>query len=487
VIAPIYLQQLQFIQPMKPRILQYLPLKGAFSALSIFLLSGLHFLHGTEFEHTTYLKASNAAANANFGGSCAIDGDLAVVGAPNEDSSAAGVNGMIGTSAVNNSGAVYVFRRTGVEWNQIAHIKAPNPVADTKFGTSVTVSGTVIAVGNPSQSDGGRVHIYRFENGEVLHEATLAASNAESGDAFGTSVSVSGQALLVGAPWEDSSSFGINGAQTNNSAGLSGAAYLFRRSGNAWTQEAYVKASNTENNDGFGNSVAISGETFVVAASREDGGSTGVNGLQSDNSKSFAGAAYVFFRSGGIWTQQAYLKASNTDQSDGFGSAVAIDGDQILVGAWGEDSSAVGVHGNQLDNSKSSSGAAYHFSRSGSSWAQSAYLKPSSHENGPATVQQFGMNVAIRGNIATVAARSRLPAIFKNNGNSWMALQPFELPDAANPWSFGESVAVSGNTVLIGDPGERNSSNVINGSMNNAFADNVEPVPDLVSFCCSMR
>ncbi len=448
-----------------------LPSASLFTVLFGILTASTLTSFASEFEHTTYLKASNAAPNANFGSSVAIDGNLAVVGAPVEDSSASGVNGIIGTSLINDSGAAYVFLRTGVEWNQIAHLKAPSPVANTRFGVSVTVSGGLIAIGHASQTDGGRVHIYRLENGGILHEATIAASNAESNDAFGSSVSLSGQSLLVGAPGEDSSSIGINGALNNNSAGYSGAAYLFQRSGNSWTQAAYVKASNTQSDDGFGNSVAISGDTFVVAASREDGGSVGINGLQSDNSKPFAGAAYVFFRSGSTWAQQAYLKASNTDESDAFGSSIAIDGNQILIGALGEDSSAVGVHGNQLDNSRRSSGAAYLFSRSGATWTQSTYLKPNSHTNGGATVQQFGMDVAIRGDFATIAARSRFPAIFTNNGNSWMALQPFELPEFANPWSFGEAVAISGNTVLIGDPGEKSSTRVINGNMSDTSAE----------------
>ncbi|MDZ4772215.1 MAG: FG-GAP repeat protein [Planctomycetota bacterium] len=134
-------------------------------------------------------------------------------------------------------------------------------------------------------------------------------------------------------------------------------------------QQAYFKASNTAASDHFANAVAISGDTLVVGAPSEDSNATGVNGNESNNSAPGAGAAYVFVRTGTTWTQQAYLKASNTNSGDNFGAAVAIDGDTIIVGANGEDSSATGVDGNQLSNSVGFSGAAASesFSRVGGS------------------------------------------------------------------------------------------------------------------------
>ncbi len=123
------------------------------------------------------------------------------------------------------------------------------------------------------------------------------------------------------------------------------------RSGGLWSQQAYLKASNTGAYDGFGFSVALSGDTLVVGASDEDSNATGVYGDQSDNSASNAGAAYVFVRSGGLWSRQAYLKASNTGEGDYFGVSVALSGDTLVVGASGEDSNATGVGGEQGDNS----------------------------------------------------------------------------------------------------------------------------------------
>ena len=130
-------------------------------------------------------------------------------------------------------------------------------------------------------------------------------------------------------------------------------------------QQAYLKASNTNPEDTFGEPVAASGDTIVVGASSEDSNASGVNGEQSNNNAMNAGAAYVFVRSGTNWSQQAYLKASNSGADDFFGSAVAISGDTVVVGALAEDSNATGINGDQGNNSATNAGAAYVFVRTG--------------------------------------------------------------------------------------------------------------------------
>ncbi len=115
-------------------------------------------------------------------------------------------------------------------------------------------------------------------------------------------------------------------------------------------QQAYLKASNTDTDDLFGTSVAVSGDTVVVGAPGESSNATGVNGDQTNNSALNSGAAYVFVRNGTTWTQQAYLKASNTDPGDSFGVSVAISGDTVVVGADHEDSNATGINGDQTNN-----------------------------------------------------------------------------------------------------------------------------------------
>jgi len=195
-------------------------------------------------------------------------------------------------------------------------------------------------------------------------QAYLKASNTEAGDLFG-SVAVSGDTVVVGAAFESSNASGVDGNQNNNSASESGAAYVFVRGGTSWTQQAYLKASNTggpgefPTGDQFGFSVAVSGDIVVVGAFYESSNATGVNGNEKDNSAYASGAAYVFVRNGTNWSQQAYLKASNTDQGDGFGGSVAVSGDTAVVGAHSEASGATGVNGDQSDNSAFLSGAAY--------------------------------------------------------------------------------------------------------------------------------
>ncbi|MCH8228248.1 MAG: FG-GAP repeat protein, partial [Proteobacteria bacterium] len=160
---------------------------------------------------------------------------------------------------------------------------------------------------------------YPLSNGPSFEQqAYLKASNTDGGDFFGWSVAISGETLVVGARNEDSNASGINGDQNNDSAVDAGAAYVFTRSGTVWSQQAYLKASNTDIDDLFGLSVAISGDTLVVGTRREDSNASGINGDQSDNSAIQAGAAYVFTRSGTVWNQQAYLKASNTVKTDPF-------------------------------------------------------------------------------------------------------------------------------------------------------------------------
>jgi len=139
-------------------------------------------------------------------------------------------------------------------------------------------------------------------------------------------------------------------------------------------QQAYLKPSNTDANDRFGWSVAVSGDTVVIGSIYEDSAATGVNGDQASNGLSESGAAYVFVRQGGHWVQQAYLKASNPDLDDEFGCAVAISGNTIVVGARREDSSSPGINGIQANEGTSGSGAAYVFVRTGWVWAQQAYL-----------------------------------------------------------------------------------------------------------------
>ncbi|HEU4727318.1 MAG TPA: FG-GAP repeat protein, partial [Kofleriaceae bacterium] len=279
----------------------------------------LVFGRGTSvLDQIAYGKASNTGAFDEFGTSVALSGDTLAVGAYLEDSNATGVNGNQADNSAKSAGAVYVFVRQGITWTQQAYLKASNTGANNYFGYSVALFGDTLAVGASGEaSSAGAVYVFIRQGITWTQQAYIKASNAEAGDDFGTSVALSGDTLsgdtlAIGASCEASNATGVNGNQADNSAFCAGAVYVFIRQGTTWTQQAYLKASNPENGDEFGRSVALSGDTLAIGAPYEASNATGVNGNQSDNSASFAGAVYVFVRQGATWTQQAYLKASNT-------------------------------------------------------------------------------------------------------------------------------------------------------------------------------
>jgi hypothetical protein len=313
-----------------------------------------------------------------------------------------------------------------------------------------------------------------------------ATTNANDVLGYSLALSADGQTLAVGAYGEQSNATGVNGDATDNSANLSGAVFVFVRSGNAWVQQAYLKASNTGTADVLGFTVAISadGNTIVAGAPDEDGGATTINGNGNDDSKFSAGAAYVFTRTGTAWSQQAYLKAANSETGDNFGGAVAIsaDGNTVGVGAYTEDGLG-GPTPDPLSNAVTDSGAAYVFTRSGTVWTQAGYLKAQNAE--PADAFGFTLAIAGDGSRIAVAATSEASGALGVNGNANDNSQPQSgavylfrrqgasyLPDAYLKASntdggdfFGNSVALSsdGNTLAVSAEGEDGSSTGVGG------------------------
>lgn len=266
-------------------------------------------------------------------------------------------------------------------------------------------------------SDHTRTFLLEFDRGAlaVAQLTALKASGRSSNDFYGESLAASTDLAIVAAPLEDSSTTGINPGFDDNAMN-SGAVYSTLRmptNGESWIGDAYIKASNTEAHDGFGEAIALDGDTLVVGAYFADS----------------TGAVYVFRRLGNVWMEQAIVKPANADAADLFGGAIAISGDYMVVGATGEDSAATGIDGDELDDSAEGVGAAYIFHRDGSTWTQEAYLKP-------AEVGVF---------------------------------------DGATPESFGEKVAIDGDTVVVSAPGDDSSASGIDGdtsdnSMNGAGA-----------------
>ena len=456
-----------------------------------------------------YLKASNTDAGDQFGYSVALSGDTLAVGAPHEASAVVGAgDGDQLDNSLPQSGAVYVFTRTNGVWRQAAYLKASNTGAGDLFGWSVALSGDTLAVGaigessaatgiNGNQADNGAffsgaIYVFTRINNEWSQQAYLKASNAGASDFFGYSVALSGETLAVGAMKEGSNSTGVNGNQSDNTALESGAVYVFTRSADLWSQQAYLKASNSGTGDRFGWSLSLAGESLAVGATHEQSASTGVNGDQADNSASSSGAVYVFTRAGATWAQEAYLKASNTNAGDNFGSSVAFSGDTLAVGASQEGSVAVGVNGNQTDNGASSSGAVYVFTRAGGAWSQQAYLKASNTEAG----DQFGSSVAFNGEVLAVSApfedglgygvdpgpaaegsnsasNSGAVYLFTRVGSVWSQQAYVKATNTSANYQFGSSVALSGDSLAVGSTGESAShTGVIDGNSDDTSAPN---------------
>lgn len=400
------------------------------------------FAHsGGIWSQQAYLKASNTQNEDRFGISVAADGDTMAVGALYEDSSATGVDGNQLDNSAPDSGAVYIFVRNGGIWSQQAYLKASNTGANDYFGRSVALLGNTLIVGaygegsnatgvNGNQADNsaqssGAVYVFTRSGTTWSQQAYLKASNTDGGDLFGWSVALSGETLVVGAYGEDSFARGVNGNQANNSSSYSGAAYIFARFGTTWSQQAYLKASNTGWQDEFGYAVAVSGDTVVVGAHWESSNATGINGNQENDNADKSGAAYVFVHNGSTWNQQAYFKSSNSNILDQFGHSITIFGDTIVVGAFGEDSNAAGINGDQLNNSFSGAGAAYVFNRTNGVWSQDSYLKASN----PDSLDGFGGSVRLFGNTAVIGAVGEDSGATGVNGNQ--ADNSFLSPGAA--------------------------------------------------------
>lgn len=385
-------------------------------------------------EAVGYFKGSNTEADdylGYFGIALSADGTTLAIGSARESSDARGINGDQDNNDSDKSGAVYVFIKEDGAWEQEAYIKASNTGADARFGSSVALSGDggTLVVGSEQESNGatgvshesvqdnsganesGAVYVFTRDSGTWAQEAYIKASNTNDGDRFGSSVALSsdGDTLVVGASYENNEAADIShdAVQDNSGADDSGAAYVFTRNSGTWAQEAYIKPSNSGEDDRFGTSVALSsdGDVLVVGAPRESNDATGIShdAVLSNSGASRSGAVYVFTRDSGSWVQDAYVKASNTDNGDRFGTSVALslDGDTLVAGARRESNDATGIsHEAVQDNSGASrSGAAYVFNRDSGTWAQEAYIKANNSDED----FEFGASAALSADGGTLA------------------------------------------------------------------------------------
>lgn len=368
---------------------------------------------GTSWTQEAYLKPHQTAAGQRFGWSLSLDGDTLAVGMPFDSGDGQDPNG------APFSGSVVVFERSPNGWAQSAFLKAPVVGLNDRFGISVDLDGDTLVVGasgedstatggpaNDGATDAGAAYVFERSGSAWTQTGFLKASNADGatinglGDYFGEAVAVAGDRIVVGAPFEDSDALEVDGDMTSNAFVNSGAAYVFVRDANGWTQEAYLKPNNTQTTMNFGLSLGIDGGHVVVGAPFESSGSSGVNGTSSGGSVSLSGAAYLYKRSGSTWDFTDHFKASNSAVSSQFGRALAIENGVIAIGARNEDSNATGLNGDESNTLASNSGAAYVFTESVQGWSQFAYVKSTNTEASDA----FGWALALEDEMLLASA-----------------------------------------------------------------------------------
>ncbi|MCH8152289.1 MAG: FG-GAP repeat protein [Planctomycetes bacterium] len=329
---------------------------------------------GLSWVQEAKLTASDGAANDNFGWSVSISGDVAVIGARDDDA-----NGIF-------SGSAYVFEKPVGGWvdmTETAKLVASDGAVQDLFGNSVSISGEVIVVGAIGDDDvcpgkpvcnSGSAYVFEKPVGgwvSMTQTAKLLASDGAAGDRFGFSVSISGEVAVVGAPIGD------------GNVADSGSAYVFEKPVGGWvdmTRTAKLTASDGAVSHQFGISVSISGDVAVIGARFDD-----------DNG-SLSGSGYVFVKPPSGWvnmTQTAKLTASDGAADDQFGNSVSISGDVVVVGA------------NQLLSG--GPGSAYVFEKPPGGWVTMTETAKLTASDGAAN-DQFGLSVSISGDVITVGA-----------------------------------------------------------------------------------
>jgi len=359
---------------------------------------------------TAKLHSSDGVAYQEFGYSIALEGDYAVIGVPRS-----GVGGR-----------AYVFHRVGGTWIQQQQLKAGDAAAFDQFGQAVSISGNRVLIGANGNSDAGSssgsAYIFRRDGTYWVQEAKLTAGSAQAAAQFGWSVGLSGDYALVGAFAQD------------HVATDAGSVYVFHYSGGAWTQTQQVNASDPHATDVFGWSVSVSGDYAIVGAMRDDAPGTD------------SGAAYILFNNAGTWGQVAKLTAADAAAGDYFGYAVSMSGSRAVIGALGEDAGGA------------DSGSAYVFYKNGAAWVQEAKLV------GSDTVKfdAFANAVSIRGDYLVAGARgdddlgsnSGSAYLFHRTGGTWVQAAKLMMADGVDGDQLGASVAVDGYEVFVGARGD---------------------------------
>ena len=361
------------------------------------------------------LNTSAAVIHDNLGTSVGISGDYAMVGVPEDD-----------TDNGRDTGSLQVFFRSETGWVQHQKLHASDAQRDDEFGTTVAMSGDYAIVGAPKTDDAGRnsgaAYIFTRQGTEWVEQAKLVAPDARAGDYFGISVAIDGDTVLVG------------GHRINKPTADAGSVYVFERLGNSWLLTAHLTAPDATKFAYFGFSVGIDADTAIIGATRDD------------EAGSDAGAAYVFVRKGVGWTFQAKLLGNNTESEDNFGYAVDVDGDFAIV----------------TSPKNKGSGAAYIYEREGAVWEQKRNrVRIRMIPIDPDGASSFGTSVDISGDTAVIGAtggkvgRDVVGAAYvftRNEPPFWNQHTKLTASDSNGGDQLGYAVAISGNEVISGAP-----------------------------------
>lgn len=359
----------------------------------------------------TKLLSSDLAAGDRLGNGVGIDGDVAIVGAPFDD------------TGDNNSGSAYVFRRVAGEWVQEEKLVPGDPDSNDHFGEAVAIRGTIAVCGMEDDDDvvngAGSVYVFGYDGADWVFEQKIPNPDPMISEDFGWAVATNGTKIAVGCKQDE--------AVLSDS----GAVYVYRKDAGTWVLEKKLKASDAQEDAQFGDAVAYDGDTIVVGSwQKSDGGS-------------FTGAAYVFRDTGGTWPEEEKLTASDAAEFDWFGKSVAIDGDLVAVGAYRAD-----------DGPADGPGAVYAFRRSGSVWTEEEKLVPSDWVGD----DNNGWSCAVSGSRIFVGSRrndeqggsSGAVYLFDHDGATWSETAKIAAPDGLAGDELAWSLHASGTSVIAG-------------------------------------
>jgi hypothetical protein len=362
----------------------------------------------------THLVASDANANDRFGISTAIDGNIAVVGAFQNDVNTPGC------------GAAYIYELSGSQWLQRQKLTPFDGSPGDNFGRSVAVESNTIVVGSyyadNAEPNTGAAYVFTRSGALWTQQQKLFASDANAEDRFGVSVSVKDNLIVVGAYGDD---------------GQAGSAYVFTRAGSVWSEQLKLTASDRAQDDLFGNAVATDGNVIFVGAYKKD--DTGSVYVKDD-----AGSVYVFDRQGTTWVEGDILHASDSNQWDHFGCSVALDGNLAAIGAYECDI-----------NGFSDTGAAYVFTKTGSAWVEQQKLADTIDPNGS---EDFGRAVAVAngsifaGCVNDSVNGEKTGSVFEfvRAGDAWVQHDRLTAAEGGQGDEFGCSVSACGQHLIVG-------------------------------------